>query len=72
MDRLTKDCKILYKGEGWKLAFGDMANPEAKIIAENINTAMIKLSSLEDLFEKYNIENIKELEKILKIFFMKK
>lgn len=30
-----------------------------------------KLGQLEDLLEKYNIENVEELDKILKIFFMK-
>lgn len=30
-----------------------------------------KLGQLEDLMEKYNIKDVEELEKILKIFFMK-
>jgi len=30
-----------------------------------------KLGQLEDVLEKYNIEDVEELEKILKIFFMR-
>lgn len=30
-----------------------------------------KLGQLEDVLEKYNVEDVEELEKILKIFFMK-
>ena len=52
MDRITeKDGKILYKGEGYKLVFGDRFNSEAKIIAEKINNAMNKLYILEDIEE---------------------
>lgn len=66
MDRLTKNGKVLYKGNEWSFKFGNNINPEAKIIYGNINTAMNKLSNLEDLLEKYNIESIEELENILK------
>lgn len=51
MSRLTKDGKILYKGSSWKVKFGDGVNPEAKLVFENINKALEKLSCLEDLEE---------------------
>ncbi len=53
---------------------GKNSNFPYKLKDEGVNTELDcihKLGRIEDLFEKYNVENIEELEKILKIFFMK-
>lgn len=62
MNRMTK------KQEN---GFYTLANKENAFKIENEIKLVQELGKYEDLMEKYNIENIEELEKVLKIFFMK-
>lgn len=61
MDRITKKDGKFYKLKPVKEFYGWEGG---------IRLVQI-VGQFEDLFEKYNIESIEELEKILKIFFLK-
>ena len=51
--------------------FYALANKENAFKIENEIKLVQELGKYEDLMEKYDIENIEELEKTLKIFFMR-
>jgi len=66
MSRLTdKNGKILYNGKSWEIHFGTNAAKESIELFKNIEIAIRKLSKLEDLMEKYEIDSVDELEGIL-------
>lgn len=63
MNRLTEYRKDLKRYEYKEDEKGCCWITEGQIVK--------KLGQLEDVLEKYNVEDVEELEKILKIFFMK-